>query len=79
MLTSYQSKPGCGERRVGLLVQVGGEVVVGSGHLAPRDLPGELGAGLDDERVRADVIGLLREGQIERRLPVGGRLSPGVP
>ena len=69
---------GGGEQLVGELVLVGLQVLVGLGDLAAPDLPGQLRAVLDDQRVRGDVVGPQRERVLEGRSPVGERL-PGVP
>ena len=66
--------PGGAEQLVGELVHVGLEVVDGLGELAATDLPGELGAVLDDERVRAQVVGPLGDRRVEAAPPVVERL-----
>ena len=72
--TSYQSKPARAEQVVGELVHVGLQVVVGCRHLAAPDLPGELRAVLDDQRIRRDVVGLELDGGLQRCPPVLERL-----
>ncbi len=59
-------QPGPLERLVGQQVLVGQVVVVGHRHLAAPDLPGQRGAVLDDQGVRRDVVGLAREGGVDR-------------
>ena len=73
LLTSYQSNPAAvSVARPARTCRPGGRRPVR--HLARGDLAGELGAGLDDERVGAEVVGLLGDREVERRLPVGERL-----
>src|SRR3546814_3892737 len=63
---------------VGQLVHVGFEVVVGLGQLAASDLARELGAVLDDQRVRGEVIGIQRSEEHTSELQSLMRISYAV-
>ena len=65
---------GAPEEVVGQLVHVGLQVVVGRRDLAAADLPRELRAVLDDQRVRRHVVGLERDRGLQRCAPVLERL-----
>ena len=64
-------EPGAAEGRVGLLVAVGEDVVVGHRQLAAGDPPRQPGALLDDQRVGADVVDRRGEDDVQRGGPVG--------
>ena len=66
---------GPAELLVGVKVLVGEIVVVRHRKLATGDPARQSGAGLDDQRVRRDVVGRARQGCLDGELPVLERLA----
>ena len=72
------AQPGGRELVVGDLVLLGLLVVVGHRHLATAHAPRQLRAVLDDEGVRAHVVGLALQRRAHRVPPAGHRLARGA-
>ena len=70
--------PAADEHLVGDQVAVGVDVVVGHRHLAAPDAAGELGALLDDQRVRGDVVRARADRRVQRGPPVVVGLARGA-
>ena len=62
------------QERIGQLVLGGLVVRIRGRQFSPGDLRSHLGSLLDNEGVRADVVGLVGQGEAQRRLPVGEAL-----